>query len=140
MIGPLCGFLRVLAAICASQEKIVNDSHGKNRMDRTQGKRVWSKSKSGQSEDGDFAKRSQVCREIGEQCKCKQKRGIEMENGICKRLVPITLRMGSPAFQQAPPRQNVRLLSAFCSHKKYIFYELAGRADRRLLRIDREFE
>jgi hypothetical protein len=69
-----------------------------------------------------WRKMSRFDGELCERCKLREIRGLKMQNRMCKILAHITLRMWSPAFCRKPPRQNVRLLFAFCSLKFYIFF------------------
>src|SRR5579859_6427044 len=63
-------------------------------------------------------------RELCERCKWRQFRGIIAECGTCKMFALTTLRAGSPARSRVRPRKIVRLLFAFCSHKKTFFCEV----------------
>jgi hypothetical protein len=65
-------------------------------------------------------------REISERYKWRQIRGINGECRACKMFTINILGMDSRARCRLPSCENVRLLSAFCSHKKNIFLRRAS--------------
>jgi len=70
---------------------------------------------------------AEPARKLCERGKLMQKQGFKIENQTGKMLARNILRMEPPAFRRRPPRQNVRLLFAFCSLNFYIFFVSSGR-------------